>query len=46
MDFINKVHEFEAGRDAALKVISSLDLHDLRKLRRAKSVREFLERAP
>lgn len=42
-DFINKVREFEAGRDAALKVICSLDLQDLRKLRRAKSVREYIE---
>ena len=42
-DFINRVCEFEAGRDAALKVINSLDSHDLKKLRRAKSVREFLK---
>jgi len=43
-DFINKVCEFEAGRNAAFKVISSLNLQDLRNLRRAKSVREYLER--
>jgi hypothetical protein len=43
-DFINSVHEFEAGRDAALKIINSLDLRDLKRLRRAKSVKEFLIR--
>jgi hypothetical protein len=43
-DFLSKVREFEAGRDEALMVIGSLGSRDLVMLRRAKSVREFLDR--
>lgn len=41
-DFIRKVQEFEAERDAVLAVVSGLNSKELTTLKRAKSVREGL----
>jgi hypothetical protein len=41
-DFVDSVRQFEAARDKALEVISKLDATELRNLKRAKSVPEWL----
>jgi hypothetical protein len=41
-DFINKIREFEGERDSIYEVIRGLDLEDIKRLKRSKSVREFL----
>jgi hypothetical protein len=41
-DFLDKLQEFEVERDKALKLISKLEVEEVKKLRRAKSVPEGL----
>jgi hypothetical protein len=43
-DFLGKVQEFEAERDIVFEVISGLSSEELKTLKRAKSVREGLEK--
>lgn len=43
-DFVGKVQEFEAERDIVFKVISGMCLEEIKILKRAKSVREGLEK--
>jgi hypothetical protein len=44
-DFINKIREFEVERDKIYEVISDLDMEAIKRLKRSKSVREFLTQA-
>jgi len=41
-DFISKIREFEVERDRIYEVINGLDLEDIKRLKRSKSVGEFL----
>jgi len=43
-DFINRIHEFEAERDKVFEVICGLNSNEIKILKRAKSVRESLEK--
>ncbi len=44
-DFDNKIREFEAERDRLRDILADLSIDEIKKLKRAKSVREFLSSA-